>query len=383
MKIFNYGKSKTLLYVTCLIVLFIGIFTYGVGVGRYEWPPFSLFQDIKEENLFEENVKYDGNEKELLQSAFTEPIISSELLYHPVNSINEIYELNRNNYINVCDFYEASDKINLLNTEDIFLDKGKTQILKLEYDFSEKVYEAYSYTIVLDSLNETKNKKAVLIIPGSGKNQSSDIYKNKPSNYHYGLIDLLKRKGYDIYIYIKPNEDVLAFHNGTRKVDDRFYVNWHLNHGSSYSAQYIISSMVFSKYLKENYSETIVAGLSQGGAAALWNSIQTEPDGAIVASGYSILGEKLQLSGHNQIIIPGLWQNFNPDTVRSIIGRNSTELLFTYGTEETGIYKMEAITNRTCDFIRDISNIDCVIHTRGHVFPVKEIDRFLNLMKNN
>ncbi|XWN37464.1 MAG: hypothetical protein ROO71_00790 [Balneola sp.] len=186
-----------------------------------------------------------------------------------------------------------------------------------------------------------------------------------------------------IYIYIKPNEDVLAFHNGFRKIEDRFYINWHLNHGSSYSAQYIISSMAFTKYLKDKYHKTIVAGLSQGGGAALWNSIQMEPDVAIISSGYTVTKRKIQSSGHNQIIIPSLSKNFNPDTVRNIISRNSTKFLFTYGEEEKGVYKVEALRNQTCDFFGDISNIDCIIHSEGHVFPVNEINHFLNLVESS
>ncbi|XWN37463.1 MAG: hypothetical protein ROO71_00785 [Balneola sp.] len=203
MKLSKYARSKPSLFVAFFIVLLMGTFTYGVGVGSYKWFPFSYIQDIKRNiSEEEERVNYDGIDKEILQPAFTEPKLSGELLYDPVNSIDEIYKLNRNNYVNVSDFYEAHDKISLLNTEEIYLDENKTRVMKLEYNFSEKAYEAYSYIIGSDSLDESKNKTAVLIIPGSGKNQSSEIYNNNTSNYHYGLTDLLKHKGYDIYIYI-------------------------------------------------------------------------------------------------------------------------------------------------------------------------------------
>ena len=109
---------------------------------------------------------------------------------------------------------------------------------------------------------------AALIIPGSGINQSSRIYGNDPSNYHFGIMEALG-SSFNKYVLIKPNEDCLAFHNGRQKLNNGFIINWLLDHEAFYSAHYITSSLAITKFLQDKYDKVVVAGLSQGGAAAL------------------------------------------------------------------------------------------------------------------
>ena len=85
------------------------------------------------------------------------------------------------------------------------------------------------------------------------------------------------------YTFIKPNEDCLAFYNGEGKVNIAFFVNWLLNNATSFSAAYIVSAMAITKYLQQRHDKVVVAGLSQGGGAALLTSLQSRPTAAVIA----------------------------------------------------------------------------------------------------
>lgn len=380
MSFLRYSKFKHIALATFIIMSSSAIFIYGIGVGRYAWFPFQLLSDLNKEILFENKIEveneieFEGNDDLLLRFAFEQPILKSELLYDPINSLAELNEKNKSLLFSYNDFFNAYDKLKITSDELIFLDDGKTVVKKLDYDLHGKSNKAYSYKIT----GAENNNIAVLIIPGSGSNQSSEIYSNNPDNYHYGLTDLLKKRGYDIYIYIKPNHDILAWHNQNQKVTESFFVNWHLNHGSSYSASYLTESLAFSKFLKYKYENFIVAGLSQGGFATLLNSLQSQPTLSIISSGYSVNFDSYEWAGHNQIIIPGLFNSYSSDKVFSMIDNQDSDYFLSYGLEEIGTYRIEAEDRTTCMHFNPLANVTCVIHDHGHVFPQNEIEIFLN-----
>lgn len=319
--------------------------------------------------------EYQG-EAELLQYAFTDPIIDREKLYPPITSLNGIYRANQSIFMNVSAFDDAYETLVLLGTDSLKLDGEKTKVLRVRFGLSEES-SAYAYgeqTTVCGQGNS-----ATLIIPGSGLNQSSGIIEQDPKNYHDGVMDALKNRG-DLFVFIKPNEDILAFHDGTRKLNDAFVVNYHLNRGSSYSAIYLVQSLAMIKYLKSCYSRTIVAGLSQGGAAALLNALQSEPYAAIVSSGYSVINEKAEWSGFDQIIIPSTAyaRLHDPAVLVEKLKRTPTKYLFTWGKEEKGTYRIEAEEQPSCKALETLPNVQCAIHDAGHLFPVAEIQSFLN-----
>lgn len=69
-------------------------FGYGVGVGLYHWPPFSVLKNVQDA-IFEDQIGNYGGEKELLRFAFTDPLIEGEQVYAPITSLDGIYEANR------------------------------------------------------------------------------------------------------------------------------------------------------------------------------------------------------------------------------------------------------------------------------------------------
>ena len=362
---------------------FCVVFTYGISVGVYHWPPFSTFTSVISPLIkptpkpVSQNHASDG-EQQLLELAFTDPLIAHEQINKPISSLDGIYEANRRMLLPIDNFFSAYEKLEILEAGTLTLDRGATSAVKIKYTLAGNEYNAHAYLI--DNSASTNAETAVLIIPGSGHNQASRIYKNDPKNYHYGIVDALGG-AFRGYILIKPNEDCLAIHNGHAKLNKNFFVNWHLDHEASYSAHYIANSLAISKYLQTRYDSIVVAGLSQGGAAALLNSLQSQPDAAIIASGFSIINKKVKWSGHNQIIIPGLQKVLSFDEIRSTIKAQRTRYLFTWGKQETGTYKVEADQRLSCQYLSGLKNVTCRIHDEGHVFPVDMIKEFLQTGK--
>jgi len=311
-------------------------------------------------------------EEEILRSAFTDSLMPGEQIYPPISSLDGIYEANKSLMLPVEHFFDAYDKLEILNTSQLVLDQGSTKVLKLTYKLAGRQYHACAYCP-----DDSRGAKvAALIIPGSGLNVSSPIYKKDRSSYCFGIIPALGNSSHN-YVLIKPNEDCLAFHNGKKKLHLNYFVNWLLEHGSSYSAYYIAGSLAVTKYLQQRYDKVILAGLSQGGRAALLSSLQSQPDAAIIASGFTIIRQKVQAAGHNQIIIPGLRSRFGFDVIRSRIQQSPTRYLFTYGRKEQGTYKMEAEERLTEKFLSACPNVECKSHPGGHVFPTEIIREFL------
>jgi hypothetical protein len=361
------------------LFIYIFIFIYGLSVGHYHFPPHSQLASFKKylASLKGDQVHvYKGKDQEILQFAFTDPLIPGELIHPPLTTLENVRDINESIFIPVENYYSAYDNLSVANVETLELNKGETDVVKLTFNLFDKQYEAYSYgKPSLDS----QSRKAALILPGSGLNQSSAIYSNDPENYHYGVIDIFDSE-YDIFVFIKPNEDILAFHDGQKKLNLNYYVNWHLNRGGSYSASYIAQSIAFTKHLKENYKKVAVVGLSQGGSAALLNSLQSNPEISVVASGYSSIYEKVEGSGFNQIIIPGIDRFLHSPNLLKYFNDSDTQFFFSWGNKETGSYRIEAEENKTCHKFETLDNITCVYFDGGHVFPKDELKEFLSLL---
>lgn len=180
---------------------------------------------------------------------------------------------------------------------------------------------------------------------------------------------------------IKPNEGLRAVHDGERRLSDEFIINWHLNRGGSYSASYLLEAIALHLYLQEHAERVVLAGLSQGGQAALITALLgPEPDALVISSGYSVLSYSstsptAEWAGHNQIIVPGIAPLLAPERLAEEL---TFPTLFTYGREERGVYRVEAEERLTCRALEDVEDIACVVHDDGHSFPVPEIVAFLD-----
>ena len=198
-----------------------------------------------------------------------------------LTTLDDIYEHNATLLMPVDHFFTAYDNLQLESAESLVLDSGATQLLHVAYTLGGATYHGYAYAPAAPQTD----RPASLIIPGSGLNCSEPIFRKDPASYHDGIIDALG-EGITNYVFIKPNEDCLAFHNGAGKVNVAFFVNWLLNNATSFSAAYIVSAMAITKYLQGRHENVVVAGLSQGGGAALLTALQSKPTAAVIASGF-------------------------------------------------------------------------------------------------
>lgn len=109
---------------------------------------------------------------------------------------------------------------------------------------------------------------------------------------------------------------------------------------------------------------------------ALVNSLLSEPNKTLVASGYSILMDDAYLSGHNQLIIPGINKFLESEILRMRIQSIKTKFMFTWGEDERGLYSREFKLRSTKEYFGEMSNVEFIYHSRGHVYDVKSTIEF-------
>jgi hypothetical protein len=314
-------------------------------------------------------------EADLLNLALKTPVYGGPQMYPAVTGVDDVTERVDEIFMPASLFPNAyAELVNLSHSyEPLGTSQGAPTVLSLTYEIGGQRYTAHAYFI---QAADSSTSNAALIIPGSGTNQSSAIYSNDPKNYHYNIRELTERH-WNTYVYVKPNEDFLAVHNGVKKLSQEYIIRPHLNAGGSYSCRYLADTMAIVKYMKSAYDKTVVLGLSQGGEAALYNSLQSHPDGTVVSSGYSVLWERLGDGGIGQIIIPGMKEIYGNQRVHEEIGNSNTKYLFTWGRQEQGVYGAEAEVECTAGFFSDLPNVTCEVHGGGHMFPRSLITGFL------
>ena len=250
--------------------------------------------------------------------------------------------------------------------------------MRVRFEYQDRKHEAFAYgrlPAVCDG-----NNPASLIVPGSGLNQSLGIATGDKANYHHGILGALNAGGGEIFTLIKPNEDFLAWHDGNdRKIGNDFIVSWHLNREGSCSVSYLVQSLAFTKWMQDCFDRTLVAGLSQGGAAAMLNALQSEPNLAVVASGSSVINDLAEWSGHSQLIgVPGYGALSSPEYLADQLKQSPSQWFFSWGKQEIGTYKIETEEQRTAKVISHLPNVTTHIFDGGHVFPPSEISQWLN-----
>lgn len=370
----NINLKKWILVLTLIAILSL-VFLAGVFIGVKRYQPVIRLIELKSW-LMPININTTG-ERQLMESIFRDPVIASHKLYPSIKNIQGIQEANNKIFIPVRLFESAYENIEIKTWKYLDLDRGATSLLCVDFELGGRNYQAYAYALRKIEKRGLR-RSAVLIIPGTGINNSTEILNNDISSYSHGALDAFDSVQ-DAFIFIKPNEDVLAFHNGDKKLGVDVISNYHLNRGGSYSASYIVQALAVQKVLKRSYEETILAGLSQGGLASLLILLQAEPDIAIISSGYSILNNVIEWSNADQILIPGYDFSalYNGSKLVARLRDRRTDLLFTWGKNEAGIYRIEARNAISCSLLKRAPNVSCAMHEKGHSFPVREIRDFL------
>jgi hypothetical protein len=361
--------------------LVFGAFSYGVGVGLYQWAPFSTLQSIKQglhQSLPVPTAEYQG-ELELLQYAFTDPVNDSDLYYTAITNLAGIREANERIFMLREGFETAYEELRVTAVDQLNRPQSAQPVVRVTFEYQGNQHEAFAYGTRPVDCSLTR---ASLIIPGSGLNQSHGIATGSLENYHYGILNALNAGGGgEIFPLIKPNKDFLAWHDGNgKKLGGDFIWNWHLNRGGSYSVSYLVESLAVTKWLQGCFTKTVLVGLSQGGQAVMLNALQSEPNRAIVASGYSLIRDKAEWGGLNQLTgVPGFADTARKEYFVDLLRNSKTLWLFSWGKAENGTYKIEAEEQYAAAALRKLPNVTIVIHDKGHHFPVSEIKSFIEL----
>lgn len=311
----------------------------------------------------------------ILQYGFDTPTAPGWLMQPAIARVADVQTVNAGIFMPADGFEHAYDCIRIDSATRVNAPDGSQQAVRVDFSYRGTAHAAWAY----GSLPGTcAGGSAALVIPGSGHNQGSAIVGRQRDNYHFGVLDALADVG-NSYVLIKPNEDALAWHNGQgAKLSGDLIWNYHVNRGGSYSVSYLVQSMAFTKWMKSCFAHTVLAGLSQGGAAVMLTALQATPSAAIVAAGHSLLFDQLEYAGHNQLLnVPGYAALAKRDTLVTALGGSRTRWLFAWGRADTDVYRVESTTGYTAAAIDPLANVDISIHDGGHAFPVAAMQSFL------
>lgn len=330
---------------------------------------FDIRDTPKQLEIENKNYNYIGSYK--LADHFISKITEfDKLRYQAVSNYEDLYKRINIYKINIDSFDLAYSKIQILNSS------IKDHVLSLTFKYGDRTDTAFAY--FKPGFYNVGKKVGIHIIPGSGINQSSAMFYKEKKNYQSNIVDIVQSHG-DLFILVKPNEDFLAIHNGIKKINESSFVNYLLNNGSSYSAYYMIQSLAVSKFIQNKYEALYVCGLSQGGLAALINALQSHPQKAIIASGYSVLMDHPYMSAQDQLIIPDYKTLNNSEHIKIQIQKMNTQFLFTWGIQENGFYGIDAKDRLTSNFFKDLKNVKSMIHPLGHIYYEPVITEFLGI----
>ncbi len=303
-----------------------------------------------------------------MEVAFTDSLIQeNEQILPAVSSIDDMEKILQGSLNDNEEFYHFYREIKIIESK-----ARNENILEIVYSIRGKRRSAYAYL-----KGSANHALGFLVIPGSGQNQGYAMINDSRDNYQKNIIKILQPYA-SLYVLIKLNQGNYAIHDGKQKLNKNFIVNYFLNRGGSYSARYIEDALALTKYIQQRHDYCGIAGLSQGGEAALISALFSKPDYAIISSGYTVLTDKIEYASHNQIIIPGIQRMINSNAIRDSIAAAKTKWLFTWGKRESDLYGIEAVDSLTVKKIGPLPNVTYGIHYQGHIYPDTLIKEFMD-----
>lgn len=359
----------------CVVGALCGMaFMLGLALGYWRAPPVPQLMSVRQsvtEAVYGRPTPAAAVEQQVFDHA-----IVADLIYPPMRSLQEIKTANDRFLVDADSFGSAYDRLSIRGASKLRV--GKSTILRVDFELGGKGYGGYAY-IVDPNWHPSRHKRVgTLLIPGTGVNMSTQMLQHRPVVGGKTWLPAFQRADSDLFLFIKPNEDALAFHNGKLKLSPLVVNHYHLNRGGSYAASYIIQSLAVTKYLRSFYPKLVLGGLSQGGAATLLNAFQSKPDVAVVASGYSALGDAIEVSNFEQIVIPSYWRSLSAKELGKKIASSPTQFLFTYGREDTPLYQWDAEQGYTCRLLSEDPGVTCKVHDGAHDFSVPHVQAFLD-----
>jgi hypothetical protein len=352
-------------YIFIITIIIVITYSLGIVTSHYQLLPVRLIK------TFKKTIQGIGDsvDNSTLSQHFSGKLSTRDkLLYPKISSLEQLTNRVNSWVVNIDTIENVYSNIELIHSS------FHLNTFSLIYSWNNKRDTVHAY--YRQTNKDTNRNVGISIIPGSGNNQSSAMYYDEKNNYQSNIDNIAQTYG-DIFILIKANEDFLAIHNGDNKIEEKSYVNYLINKGGSYTSYTLMQGLALSKYVKSKYDEYFICGLSQGGKMALIIALQSNPQKAVIASGYSILMDNVYLSGHNQLIIPNISNVYNPVRIKDYIYKSNTQFLFTFGAEESGIYGEEVQKGLTSKFFTGLLNVKVVNTPEGHVYYEPEISRWL------
>ena len=250
---------------------------------------------------------------------------------------------------------------------------------QLNFSLNNKNSSTYFYKVDTGMKNT-----AIFVIPGTGNNQSSQILSNVPVNYHnyynsiyFGLPESCLKHG-DMYMYIKPNEDIRAIRNGNFKLSEPNLYPVLTNRGTSYTSNLFIECFAIVKYLKTKYRKVIIYGLSQGGTTSMITSIETDPDAALVCSGYSTTWDTaFYASGPSGLIQDSIFNVYSSDNIKDSMTQNMSYYFYSWGSADVVSLLQEYPFHRSQNKWGNHCNIQYHYGIYNHAIPFVAADTFL------
>jgi len=315
------------------------------------------------------------NDVDILRLGFVDPVATDWLLHDPINNVVGVRSSNNAVFMLAEGFENSFDCITVQAATELTDRTNTRHAVRVAYRYRGTDFTALAYGRLPTNCGIGS---AALVIPGSGLNQATSIVDRDAGNVHRGILDALGSVT-QTYALVKPNEDSLAWHNGKgMKLTGDMIWNYHVNRGGSYSVSYLMQSLAFVKWMKTCFDKTVVAGVSQGGAATLLNALQSKPTAAVVSSGHSLLFDQVEYAGHNQLLnVPGYASLAKSANLVAALAASPSSWLFSWGRLDSDIYKVEAETGFTASYIRPLANVDVSIHDGGHEFPVADVRAFV------
>ena len=160
-----------------IVILFssTAIFGFGVAVGQFHLPPYSLLKQYYVGILSEDIQSSNQQEYELLKHAFVEKVVADVPQQYPDSkTIQQISERINEYFLDTSLFENAYSKMEILECS------LNGNLFELTYKLG-KIYKAHAYFLRKESSNDS-SFSASLVIPGSGQNQASEIFKKNKMN---------------------------------------------------------------------------------------------------------------------------------------------------------------------------------------------------------
>jgi hypothetical protein len=231
------------------------------------------------------------------------------------------------------------------------------------------------------------NGRAVLIIPGSGNNESVAMMAG--TGYEAVLFSVATQVG-DGFVYSYPGEDMqgLVCANGNKIILGQ--IDSLLSQRGSYASHLVIvQTAVIMKFLQTsrflnplfpNYTEIGIMGLSKGAWNAMMTAMITPPTAAVIASGISVKEYREVGFGVTGWSYSPAFQALWPQaSLIAAIQRPATKWLFTESRcpNELSLVTEEVATGETAAAFAG-PNVTFDVHCQGHVYPAPDTLNFFH-----